>query len=253
MSFLTDLQIRLLTRMFPSESDWCDGSAYTSKSKLRVLLGEDLLAQISGKTVIDFGCGSGNEAVEMAQAGAARVIGLDIREPFLEEARRKAAAFGVADICHFASTTDEPADAIVSIDSFEHFDDPADILRIMGSLLKPDGHCLISFGPTWYHPLGGHLFSVFPWAHLIFSEEALLGWRATFKTDGAKHFREVTGGLNQITIRQFEKFVARSPFEFSHFELVPIRKLGPIHNRLTREFVTAIVRCSLIKKTSARS
>ncbi len=37
--------------------------------------------------------------------------------------------------------------------------------------VHPHGAVYASFGPTWYHPLGGHLFSVFPWAHPIFSEK----------------------------------------------------------------------------------
>jgi hypothetical protein len=56
--------------------------------------------------------------------------------------------------------------------------------------------------------LGGHLFSVFPWAHLIFSEQALIRWRSDFKSDGATRFSEVAGGLNQMTIRRFERLIA---------------------------------------------
>lgn len=249
MSFITDLQYRLLVRFVPDEPDVCSGAAYAQKSKLLTLLGQDLLARVRGKRVIDFGCGAGAEAVEMALAGAAYVIGLDIREAFLEEARRKAAAAGVNNI-HFAVTTPEPADVIVSIDSFEHFDDPAGILKTMASLLPVGGQCLISFGPTWYHPLGGHTFSVFPWAHILLSEEALTRWRSNFKTDGAKRFREVDGGLNQMTIRQFEKIVKASQFEVSYFETVPIRRLDMLHNGLMREFTTAIVRCALTKKAA---
>ena len=52
------------------------------------------------------------------------------------------------------------------------------------------GQVHISFGPPWCHPLGGHLFSVFPWAHLLFTEHALLQWRAGFKHDGATRFGE---------------------------------------------------------------
>ena len=40
-----------------------------------------------------------------------------------------------------------------------------------------------SFGPPWYHPLGGHIFSVFPWAHLVFSEKVLLRWRKKFRPE----------------------------------------------------------------------
>jgi SAM-dependent methyltransferase len=184
----------------------------------------------------------------MAQRGAARVTGIDIREENLQIARESAARAGVQDRCVFATSTMETSDIIVSIDAFEHFKDPAEILRIMNSLLKPGGEILLSFGPTWYHPLGGHLFSVFPWAHLLFSEGALIQWRATFKDDGATRFSEVAGGLNQITIRKFEKLVAGSDFSLVRLEKVPIRKLKPIHNRLTQEFTTALVRGELVKR-----
>jgi SAM-dependent methyltransferase len=139
------------------------------------------------------------------------------------------------------------ADIIVSIDAFEHFDDPEFILREMDSMLAPDGEVWISFGPTWYHPSGGHLFSVFPWAHLLFSEKALIRWRSDFKHDGATRFSEVGGGLNQMTIARFERIVEASPFQIASLQIVPIQKLKFLHNRLTREFTTAVVRCHLVK------
>jgi len=119
----------------------------------------------------------------------------------------------------------------------------------MNHLLQPTGEVLVCFGPTWYHPLGGHLFSVFPWAHLIFSEKALIRWRSTFKTDGATRFSEVAGGLNQMTIAKFEELIAGSPLELASLELVPIKKLRHFHNRFTREFTTAVVRGRLVKRT----
>ena len=198
--------------------------------------------------LIGLRCGEGGEAIEMALKGAARVIGLDIRGEILETARRKAVEAGVQDLCLFTSHTEERADIIVSVDAFEHFADPAAILRMMSDLLRPQGEVIVSFGPTWYHPLGGHLFSVFPWAHLLFSEKALIRWRSTFKTDGATRFGEVAGGLNQMTIGRFEKLVANSPFRFASLDPAPIRKLRLFHNRLTREFTTAVVRCRLVKR-----
>jgi SAM-dependent methyltransferase len=244
----TELQYRILKKISPGAPDVCSGAVYDGKSKLKILMGEDFFDRIAGKVVIDFGCGGGRDAVEMAQKGAARVIGLDIREEALSVARERAKSAGVEEICSFAASTDETADAIVSLDAFEHFFDPAEILHIMSGLLRPGGEALISFGPTWRHPLGGHLFSVFPWAHLIFSEQALIRWRATFKNDGATRFHETAGGLNQMTIARFERLVAESPFRFASLELPPIRKLRPLHTRLTREFTTAIVRCRLVKR-----
>lgn len=250
---LTDIQTKILKKISPGGATSCDGSAYTGKSKLMVLMGNDFFEEIKGKVVIDFGCGDGADTVEMALKGAKRVIGIDIREDILQAAEQRARQAGVQNICSFTTSTEELADIVVSVDAFEHFSDPAGILRSMNTLLQPAGEVLVSFGPIWYHPLGGHLFSVFPWAHLIFSEKALMSWRSTFKSDGAKRFSEVAGGLNQMTISRFEKLVAGSPLQFTKLELVPVRKLQRFHNRLTREFTTAVVRCRLVKRSAGKT
>ncbi|HEU5133428.1 MAG TPA: class I SAM-dependent methyltransferase [Pyrinomonadaceae bacterium] len=230
------------------ETGYCDGSAYQGISKIEKLLGENIWRDTRDKVVIDFGCGDGEDAVEVAARGARKVIGVDIRERALANARKAAAERGVADRCTFTTHTDEKADVILSLDAFEHFDDPAEILRIMRRLLKDDGCVIAAFGPTWYHPLGGHLFSPFPWAHLLFTEKSLIRWRNDFKTDGATRFGEVEGGLNQMTMRRFEGLISESDFKFAEFVPVPIRRIEFLANRLTREFTTAIVRCKLVPR-----
>ena len=226
----------------------CDGSAYRGRSKLEMLLGPEVWSTISGRAVIDFGCGDGDTAIEMAQHGAALVIGVDIRQSALAAARSRAERAGVAGRCVFSDTPPQHADIIISVDGFEHFDHPGEVLSIMRRSLKPGGRVLAAFGPTWYHPLGGHLFSIFPWAHLIFTEAALLRWRADFKSDGATRFGEVEGGLNQMTIRRFVKLVENSAFRFERFEAVPIRRLRRFTSVLPREMSTAIVRCALVAR-----
>ena len=67
----------------------------------------------------------------------------------------------------------------------------------MHNLVKEDGRALISFGPTWYHPLGGHIFSVFPWAHFVFSEQAFMRWFWDLTHDNHRTFGDV--GLNHMT------------------------------------------------------
>lgn len=216
--------------------------------KIKRILGDGGWESLRNKTILDFGCATGVGTIEMAQQGATRVIGLDIRPEVLEMARESAKEAGVAETCEFLESVDEPVDVIVSIDAFEHFDDPAAILTVMDRLLKDDGFVLLSFGPTWYHPLGGHLFSVFPWSHLIFTEKAQIRWRSDFKYDGATRFSEVEGGLNQMTIQRFTRLIEESNFRFESFRAVPIRPLRWAHHRLTREFTTAIVECTLVKK-----
>lgn len=231
----------------------CSGSSYANRSKLEVLFGPALFEEITGKTVIDYGCGNGREAVEMAEQGAARVIGLDIQEQGLIDGRAWADARGVANRCTFAKTTCEKVDVIISIDAFEHYSDPAAILADMAERLNPGGCVWASFGPTWLHPFGDHFVSIFPWSHLVFTEEALMRWRNDFKHDGARKFSEVEGGANRMTIRRFEQLVARSHFRFAHFEPKPIRVARPLHGRLTREFLTSMVNCKLVLRPDSRA
>jgi len=245
VSSWTMLQYRILKRLAPREPTHMSGSAYANRSKLQTLLGPELFEQVRGKDILDFGCGVGLEAVELASV-ARSVFGLDIVPRYLDQARANAAAAGVADRCTFGSTAPESVfDAIVSLDSFEHFAEPGEMLQTMHKLLRPGGRLLASFGPTWYHPYGGHLFSIFPWAHLLFSEKALIRWRNDIRSDGATRFSEVEGGLNQMTIGRFERLVRQSPFRIVRLEPVPIRALNRFHARPTREFTSAIVRCVL--------
>jgi SAM-dependent methyltransferase len=242
------LAIGILTWLSPNgENGHLDGRAYANRSKLEILLGPEFFAAIQNKIVIDFGCGRGEEAIEMAGRGARRVIGIDIRPRCLSEARARAAAAGVADRCVFAESPDELADVIVSLDSFEHFENPAAILEIMARYLKPDGKVMVSFGPTWYHPYGGHVFALFPWAHLVFTERALLAWRKrSHPTQTARTIEEC--GLNKMTIRRFEMVIDTSPFRLAHFEARPIRGCRRLWNSLTREFLTSVVQATLVAK-----
>jgi len=230
----------------------CDGSAYHGRSKIEALLGSEIWEALAGKVVLDFGCGVGTDTIEFARRGARRVIGLDIRADVLELARTEAERAGVADRCVFTTSTDERVDAVISIDGFEHYADPAQVLQTVRRVLNPDGRVFITFGPPWLHPLGGHLFSVFPWAHLLFTENALIRWRSDFKSDGATRFSEVAGGLNRMTVRRFRSLLERCDFAVERFEAVPIKRLRALSNVLTREFVTAMVRCELTPRPAQR-
>jgi SAM-dependent methyltransferase len=246
-----EIGYRLLQSLAPSGKSNDEETAYRNASKIEVLLGKSILEELSGKTVLDFGCGTGEQVTELALHGAKYVFGLDIQEDDLAIGRRRAIDAGVADRVSFGTACNEPVDAIISLDAFEHFEDPASILEQMHSLLKLGGRVYASFGPTWFHPYGGHLFSIFPHSHLIFTERSLIRWRSDFKSDGATRFREVEGGLNKMTIGRFERIVEQSPFHCEELATIPIRKLRPIANRWTREFTTAVVRARLVKSADA--
>ncbi len=223
-------------------------TAYDSRSKMEQLFGPNIWAELRDKTVIDFGCATGAESVEIAQHTNARITGLDIREDALAKARKRAEDAGVADRVRFATETREKADVVISLDAFEHFADPAAMLQLMRKLVKDEGAIIACFGPTWYHPLGGHGFSFFPFSHLVFTENVLMRWYRETSASDARRFGEVRGGLNQMTISRFERIIGQSDFRFEQLEAVPIRKLRPIANRLTREFTTSVVRCKLVPR-----
>ena len=180
---------QLLRLFHPREAENSTVSSAPGKTDLDRYFSPETISRLRGCVVIDFGCGIGRESVALAQRGAARVIGLDIQEGRLQTARESAERAGVTERCTFAQTTTERADVILSKDAFEHFRDPAAVLDEMASLLHPDGYVLATFGPTWLHPYGGHLFSVFPWSHLLFTEAAQIRWRCLFKADGATKVR----------------------------------------------------------------
>ncbi len=68
-------------------------------------LGKDL----SGKALIDVGCGSGVYCFEAAKRGASRVVGLDVSEGMIALARSEAAASPVRRSCEFACSAFPPA------------------------------------------------------------------------------------------------------------------------------------------------
>jgi hypothetical protein len=66
---------------------------------------------------------------------------------------------------------------------------------------------------------------------------------------GAMRFHEVAGGLNQMSIRRFERLVANGPLRFEAFEAVPIRAARRLHCHLTREFFSSLVRSTLVQRS----
>jgi 2-polyprenyl-3-methyl-5-hydroxy-6-metoxy-1,4-benzoquinol methylase len=243
--FITDLEYRILRVGGWKMQSSSEGPDDADMDNIRRLFPSTVWEKFTGKRVLDFGCGLGHDAVEIARHGAKFVVGVDIQESYLASARRLAEASGVSDRCCFSISTTEKFDVVMSINAFEHIGDPAAAFRSIRESLVPGGVALIAFGPLWYHPYGGHFFTLFPWAHLVFTEKSLLRWRADYIHDGATRYEDITGGLNRMTVRRFEKLVRSSGLTSQSFECVPIKAARLMHNRFTREFLTFIVRCEL--------
>ena len=172
----------------------------------------EVLERVRGAEVLDFGCGTGQQVVALSEAGAARVTGVDINPRWLAEARRLAADRGVEARVRFVERLPpgERYDVVISQNAMEHYPDPAGALRAMAESVRPGGILVITFGPPWYAPYGGHMhhFTRIPWVHLLFPERAVLDVRNRYHADQAARYEDVEGGLNRMSLRKLEGLIA---------------------------------------------
>ncbi len=134
-----DLAIRFL------EALWGDGylSPGGPAEVDRVLEGRDL----TGLTVLDFGCGAGGIAIHLVgHLGAARVTGIDVEGPVIETARRYGVEKQLGDRVEFIRTApgrlpfaDENFDIVFSKDALVHVGDKESIFSEFFRVLKPGG------------------------------------------------------------------------------------------------------------------
>lgn len=128
------------------EEMWGDGylSPGGAAEVGRLLEGIDL----TGKKVLDIGCGSGGITAGLAKDfGASKVIGVDVEEPVCSRARQKAIDLGVADRVEIRQISpDYPMpfetdsfDIVFSKDSIVHIPDKESMCIESFRLLKPGG------------------------------------------------------------------------------------------------------------------
>jgi len=232
---------------------------------------------ISDRVVLDLGCSDGAISAAYRERGAARVVGVDIDEQAIEQARKNYSP----DISfHVSSTTSIPLpdgffDVIVCYDVFEHVSQPAEILAECHRILKPGGTMFLgTWG--WYHPFAPHLWATMPvpWAHVLFSERTVLRvcrrvYHSSWYVPNMHDFDEAgerkdkynneeisRDYLNKLLIKDFRKLFQESDFEFQMFP----KPFGSKYARWTkiflntpgiREFITSYFWAVLKKRDSA--
>lgn len=242
-------------------------------------------ADVEGKTVLDFGCGEGDLSMLAAEMGAQRVIGRDLWPDRIASARERSAKsplaikpeFSVPPRSDAIDLPDASVDVILCFDVLEHVMEYATIVREWDRVLRPGGKILIWWVP-WYHPYGPHIESLVPvpWAHVLFSERALLKTCARIyampefqprlwdldeqgrKKPNKWESMRALPDVNKLTMGRFETLLRRTPLRVARRRSRGFGTSGPA--RIThvfaalpvlREFFTSSVAYTLQKETRA--
>lgn len=104
---------------------------------------------LSGKTVLDVGCGGGILSESMAQKGAT-VTGIDLGEKALKVAQLHSLESGVAvdyqliAVETLADKYPDSFDVVTCLEMLEHVPNPASVVAACAKLVKPGGHVFFS-------------------------------------------------------------------------------------------------------------
>ncbi len=104
---------------------------------------------VTGKKILDVGCGSGVYSVDFARRGARRVVGVDLSENMLRLAAQEAEQHGVEDTCEFVRADFLEAgleggfDVSIAMGVFDYVPDQVPFLRKMVELTT--GKVIVAF------------------------------------------------------------------------------------------------------------
>jgi 2-polyprenyl-6-hydroxyphenyl methylase/3-demethylubiquinone-9 3-methyltransferase len=129
----TESEFRPLHQINPLRLEWING-----------------LARLSGKRVLDVGCGGGILSDSMARVGA-NVLGIDLASKPLKVAQLHALEAGTENIEYrevaaeaLAAQAPGSFDVVTSMEMLEHVPDPASIVTACSALVKPGGWVFFS-------------------------------------------------------------------------------------------------------------
>jgi 2-polyprenyl-3-methyl-5-hydroxy-6-metoxy-1,4-benzoquinol methylase len=135
------------------------------------------LSPLSGKTVLDVGCGSGRYCLAYAEGGAARVLGVDFAPAMIELADSYAQKLGVADRCEFRvgsfpeAVAGESFDACTAMGFFDYVADPVTIISRMREMTRATMIMSFPKSKEWRVPLRRLRFLVLGCPLFLYSQE----------------------------------------------------------------------------------
>jgi 2-polyprenyl-6-hydroxyphenyl methylase/3-demethylubiquinone-9 3-methyltransferase len=132
---------------------------------------ERLANGLSGKRVLDVGCGGGILAESMARRDAAEVVGIDLAAKPLKVAQLHALEAGIENLAYreiaaeaLAAECPAAFDLVTCMEMLEHVPDPASVVRACAMLVKPGGQVFFS---TIHRNPKSFLFAIVGAEHLL--------------------------------------------------------------------------------------
>ena len=196
-----------------------DVGAITERLERGVIL--DMLGDVSGRRVLDVGCGDGDLAVDLSRRGAL-VDGIDTAPSMIEAARQRAseqrstARFQVASAQNLPFAA-EQFDLVVAVTILCFVQDAPPVLAEIARVLRPGGRLVIGELGTWSS-----------WAAM----RRVRGWlgsplwrKAKFRT--ARELRALAGGAGLVA------GPVRGAIYYPHCGL-GARLIGPFDSRVSR-------------------
>jgi SAM-dependent methyltransferase len=231
-----------------SPDDYWDWQWRSSSKLLEVYEGLD----ITGKEVLDLGCGIGGRTAFLTTLQPRRIVGVDVNPRVVEVARqlqkRKLSESSVPLEFECCQEADLPFaadsfDVVLIIDTLEHVRDPHHSLEQAHRVLRPGGR--LYFGTVgWYHHSAAHMGSIVPVPFLtvFFSDRTILNvarrilaadyyqpnqwdsdppWQRWEGVEDLSQRPEEY--LNKHTVRMMSRALATVPFRERRFRVIGFR------------------------------
>jgi GT2 family glycosyltransferase/cyclopropane fatty-acyl-phospholipid synthase-like methyltransferase len=187
-----------------------------------------------GKLVLDAACGAGYGSMMLQQAGAKYVIGVDISEDSLKNARKTYGSdnviFDYGDVNQL-SFDDSSFDVVVSFETIEHIENGASWIKESARLLKDEGLFLVStpnrlitnpgtfFGEQPMNPHHRYEYSVTEFVgELLMEYEVLELYGQTLTNDHEGYYSKVMRQLRKLNTESIPNQSAQT----SSHELIPL-------------------------------
>ena len=107
---------------------------------------KEVMGDVQGKSFLDLGCGNGSKLVELADKGAVKSVGVDVRGDFVRSENSEI-EFLIGDMSEFESIPSlegQSFDRVMFLQSFGYAQDPVKTLIAAQNFLTEDGFILLS-------------------------------------------------------------------------------------------------------------